>query len=208
MPLELIEGMAMRHEAHTGLVVQMHYNTISNPDDRTDQSTLGIRASTEAPDKEAWIELFGLASQEDSAVVNDPPFEVPLGAEAHIESYTETYDDGDYRLWGFVPHMHLTGTALRMYVQNESEDTCLLNVPRYDYNWQQMYQYDATWEGLPELSEGGSLTVECTYHNSESNVMLKEWLGGPVTEGVRLGKDTHQEMCIVAVGFACDGLCP
>ena len=67
--------------------------------------------------------------------------------------------------------------------------------------------YDGVFEDLPKLEPGDRLRIECTYNNSESNVMLKEWLGGPVTEGVRLGKDTHQEMCIVAVGFACDGLC-
>ena len=154
------------------------------------------------------MELFGLGGAEQSDLVNAPPFEVPLGAVDHVESYTEVFEGSDIRLWGFAPHMHFAGTSITMRLNNGGgEETCLVNVPRYDYNWQQMYQYDASVDSLPVLSDGGSLTVESTYNNSESNVMLQKYLGGPVPGGVRLGRGTEQEMCIVAVGVSCDGLC-
>ncbi len=207
-PLELGDGMAIRHPAGTGIVVQMHYNTQANPTDLTDLSSLAVLAGAVAPQREARIELFGLSGAEGTDLVNEPPFEVPHGATNHVESYTEVFEGDDVRLWGFVPHMHLAGTSIRMRTDNgDGEETCLVNVPRYDYNWQQMYQYDAPVDTLPVLSEGSRLTVECTYNNSESNIMLEKYLGGPVEEGVVLGRETHQEMCIVAVGVSCDGVC-
>ena len=79
----------MRHPARTGLVVQMHYNTLADPDDLTDSSTLSIRPMAEPPSREAAFLLFGVAGEGASDEVDEPPFEVPLGARGHVESYTE-----------------------------------------------------------------------------------------------------------------------
>ena len=45
-------------------------------------------------------------------------------------------------------------------------------------------------------------------HNTDDNPFLKEFLGGAVEGGVTLGEATEEEMCLVAVGLACEGLCP
>ena len=109
---------------------------------------------------------------------------------------------------GFIPHMHLAGTALKYtQVSADGSERCLVNVPRYDYNWQQMYAYDADWADLPVIEGGDALKVECTYDNSDANVMLEKYVGGPVEGGIRLGDGTSDEMCLVGVGLACDGLC-
>ena len=208
LPLELGNGMGMRLEAGTGLVVQMHYNTLAAGDAMTDQSTLLVRPMDELPEREAFFTLFGVASQGASDEVDDPPFEVPLGAANHIESYTEMMGDEGIRLWGFIPHMHLAGTALKYtQVSADGSERCLVNVPRYDYNWQQMYAYDADWADLPVIEGGDALKVECTYDNSDANVMLEKYVGGPIAGGIRLGDGTSDEMCLVGVGLACDGLC-
>ena len=207
LPLDLQWDMGMRLNAGTGLVIQMHYNTLANPENLVDSSRLGIRLRDEPPEREARFRLIGVGSTGASAYVDDPPFEVPLGATSHVESYTERMGVGGVRLWGFIPHMHLAGTAIDFRKGGESGDTCLVNVPRYDYNWQQMYTYDTSWEELPVLDEDDALRVSCTYNNSESNVMLQKYLGGPVTDGVRLGDGTGDEMCIVALGYACEGRC-
>ena len=209
LPLELMDGMGMRLKPNTGLVVQMHYNTLANPEELMDSSTLNIRQIDDEPSREAAFFLFGVASPAGSDQVDEPPFEVPLGAKGHVESYTEWQDRSSegVKLWGFIPHMHLAGTALRMRLGGEDGDRCLVNVPRYDYNWQQMYAYDAEWDELPTIKEGDALRVECTYDNSSDNVMLEKYLGGPVEGGVRLGNGTSDEMCLVGLGYACEGRC-
>jgi len=199
--------MGMRIKPSTGLVVQMHYNTLSSPDDLEDLSILNIRLMDGEPDREAIFELFGVGSSRATDWVDDPPFEVPEGASNHKEAYTELRSDDGARIWGFIPHMHLAGTAIEMRINGAGGDRCLVNVPRYDYNWQQMYTYDASWDELPTISAGDSLRVKCTYDNSESNPMLEKYLGGPVSGGVFLGDGTSDEMCLVGLGLACDGLC-
>ena len=207
LPLDLGDGMGMRITQNTGLIVQMHYNTLDAGDDLTDRSILGVRLMDAPPEREAFFDLFGVATPGQSDKVDDPPFEVPEGAKDHVESYTKTFNSDGVRLWGFIPHMHLTGTAIQMRHTSTAGNNCLVNVPRYDYNWQQMYTYDADWADLPVLASGDTLNVSCTYDNSVDNVMLEKYLGGPVVGGVHLGDGTADEMCLVGVGLACDGLC-
>ena len=213
-PLVLEEDMAMRLEAGTGLVLQIHYNTlgVGSADDRTDLSTLRIRPA-ETPSREARIRLFGVSGGWDSERVEDPPFLVPAGARDHVESYAEvmpdSVDDIDLRIWGVVPHMHLAGTSLRFSrVQTSGDEDCLAHVPRWDFNWQQFYQYDGAFEDLPRLRGGETLRLSCTLDNTDDNVFLDRYLGGAVEAGIELGESTSEEMCLIALGMACEGLCP
>jgi hypothetical protein len=215
LPLSLQDGMAMRVPQATGLVAQVHYNTLSaaaDTADRTDLSRLSIRA-TGTPSREAYVYLFGVAGAGDSSAVDDPPFLVPEGEKDHVESYTEVLpsalDDLDMRVWGFVPHMHLAGTEIKLErTRKDGTRDCFIHVPRWDYNWQQFYVYDGDFEDLPRLKGEDSLKVICTLDNTDDNPFLQEYLGGAVAGGVTLGDSTEEEMCLVAVGLVCDGLCP
>lgn len=214
-PLVLQDGMAMKLSEGTGVVAQIHYNTLSSSSsaaDRTDSGTLALRAAS-TPSREAYIRFVGVASEGASDKVDDPPFMVPEGEKGHVESYTETVplgvDNRDLRVWGFVPHMHLTGTAIEMSrTRADGTEDCLFDVPRWDYNWQQFYVYDGDFSSLPRLAGDDQLKVTCTFDNTDDNPFLQEYLGGAVAGGVTLGETTEDEMCLVAVGFACDGLCP
>ena len=215
MPIALQDGMAMQVPAGTGLVAQIHYNTLSassSSADRTDASMLAVRETSE-PSREAYIRLFGVAGAGDTDAVDDPPFLVPAGASDHVESYSEvlpaSLEDIDMRVWGFVPHMHLTGTQIKLErtLADGSRD-CFMHVPRWDYNWQQFYVYDGDFKDLPRLRGEDTLKVTCTMDNTDDNPFLQQYLGGAVQGGVKLGEGTEEEMCLVAVGLACEGLCP
>ena len=215
LPISLQDGMAMQVPANTGLVAQIHYNTLSSSAstaDRTDQSKLQIRATGE-PSREAYIHLFGVAGVGETDDVDEPPFLVPEGASGHVESYTEVLpsnlDGIDMRVWGFVPHMHLAGTQIKLErIRTDGSLDCFMHVPRWDYNWQQFYVYDGSFDELPRLLGNESMKVTCTLDNSDDNPFLKEYLGGAVAGGVKLGEGTEEEMCLVAIGLACEGLCP
>lgn len=215
LPLMLQDGMAMQVPGGTGLVAQIHYNTLgtsADTADRTDLSKLAVRA-TGTPSREAYMHFFGVASAGGSDLVDDPPFLVPEGVKDHVESYTETVpiniDARELRIWGFVPHMHLAGTAIKMSrTSSDGEEDCLFDVPRWDYNWQQLYVYDGDFKSLPRLAGEDSLQVSCTMDNTDGNPFLQEYLGGAVKGGIKLGETTEDEMCLVAIGLACEGLCP
>ena len=55
---------------------------------------------------------------------------------------------------------------------------------------------------LPETKQH----IECFLENMDDNLFLKAYLGGAVEGGVMLGETTEDERCLVAVGFAWDGL--
>ena len=215
LPLELLDGAAIRVPQATGLVMQIHYNIIAVGPDETasDQSSLLAQTTTETPTHEALMNLFGVASQGQSENVEDGEFYVPAGESGWVETYSETFGTGldnvDIRIWGMTPHMHLAGTDIKMTLDKSTGDEeCLVHVPKWDYNWQQMHTYDGTFDDLPRVEGGDTLRVRCTMDNTDDNAFLREYLGGAVEEGIILGERTQDEMCIVAVGLICDGLCP
>lgn len=88
-------------------------------------------------------------------------------------------------------HMHLLGTRGRLHIARGNEQDCMLEIPRWDFGWQQSYRF----EEPKRLEAGDRLTVECVYDNSEENQ--------PVLNGTKIsprdvfwGDGTTDEMCL------------
>ena len=82
---------------------------------------------------------------------------------------------------------------------------CLVNVTNYDFEWQRSYSYDASLEELPILSPGDVMTIDCYYNNSMDNRLMREALGRvglDTPQEIKLGDETLDEMCLVALLFA------
>src|SRR5690606_38623916 len=72
----------------------------------------------------------------------------------------------DVLLTALMPHTHLRGTSFRYDVTYpDGRREALLNVPRYDFNWQTGYEL-AEPKRLPE---GSVILCTATYDNSENN---------------------------------------
>ena len=135
---------------------------------------LDIRFKEEEPEREAMFQLFGVASAGESSLVDDPPSRYP----GPVHTWSPT--SGGCRWNPLVETVHTCTWRYSLDFQWwRCGETCLVNVPRYVV-WQQMYVYESAWEDLPTLNVG-MLRVRCTCDNSESNVMLEKYLGGPVT---------------------------
>lgn len=79
---------------------------------------------------------------------------------------------------------------------------CLLQTPRWDFHWQRFYVVDVPLEALPTVGAGDRLRFRCTYDNSLDNhhvadALASQGLDAPVD--VRLGEETLDEMCLVAL---------
>jgi hypothetical protein len=218
LPLEFHEDTAIRIPEGAGLVLNFHYNLLALDADDVplDDSTITLQTGTE-PANEAVMHLFGVASTGASDEVDEPPYLVPPDTAGHIESYTKDYagipESMDIRIWGYTPHMHLAGTDIKLtHTKASGREDCIGHVPKWDYNWQQMYTFDGTFEDLPRVETGDSLQLRCTMDNTDENPFLAEYLGGSVDgengEGIILGERTEDEMCIVALGVVCEGECP
>ena len=167
-------GQALLVKAGTDVILEMHYTTNGQP--ATDLTKVGIIFAKEPP-REAKSG-FGAANAR---------FVLPAGAESHeVKSKWEVREETT--LVNLTPHMHLRGKAFKYeatYPTGEKE--VLLNVPRYDFNWQHTYVL-----AQPKVLPKGTV-IECTalFDNSANNKFNPD-----PTKAVRWGDQSWEEMMI------------
>ncbi len=178
-PIIYPPGMAKKLPKGSRLVLEMHYTPNGKPG--TDRTGVGLILAKEPPKLEATTE----------AVFNQR-FAIPPGA-GNYEVKSEKEFDTPVTLMALTPHMHLRGKAFRYeLVTPDGKRESLLNVPKYDFNWQVQY-----FLAKPRPIPAGS-RIECTawYDNSEAN---------PVNPNpkarVRWGQQTWEEMMIGFVEY-------
>jgi hypothetical protein len=108
-------------------------------------------------------------------------------------------------------HMHWAGTGMSIHLEHNNpgpgipERECLIETPRWDFNWQRGYQYDVPLSEVPVAMPGDKLHYQCTYDNSLDNPLVREALadqGLDQPRDVFLGEATLDEMCLGAFGVA------
>ena len=167
-------GQAIRVKAGSDVVFELHYTT--NGQAATDLTKMGIIFAKEPP-KEV-VTTIG---------VDNNRFVIPPGADAYeVKSRWEV--PNEMVLVNLTPHMHLRGKDFRYeatYPTGETE--VLLNVPRYDFNWQHTYVL-----AQPKVLPAGTV-ITCTAHfdNSPNNKFNPD----PKAE-VRYGDQSWEEMMI------------
>jgi peroxiredoxin/mono/diheme cytochrome c family protein len=174
-PYVLPEGMAKLIPAGWQLVFQMHYTPNGSP--QKDRSSVGIKFADPASVK------YRVAT----ANATNRTFEIPAGdADYQVES-TRTYGT-DVLMLSVFQHMHLRGKDFHYEViYPDGAKETLLNVPRYDFNWQTSFVLNE-----PKTLPAGT-TLHCTAHfdNSQDNPANPD-----PTKTVRWGDQTWEEMMI------------
>jgi hypothetical protein len=159
------------------LKFQMHYTP--NGKATTDRTRVGLVFSKTTPKHRVKT----------ASIVN-PFLRIPPGAEAHEEKARIPVPK-EVEVLSFFPHMHLRGKSVRYEaVLPGGERETLLDVPRYDFNWQFSYVY-AEPRRLPR---GSRIEVTGIFDNSAKNPANPD-----PSKTVRWGEQTHEEMLI---GFA------
>lgn len=146
------EGMAKRIPKGTQIVFEVHYT----PNGRAgkDRSELGIIFAKGPPKIEA---------KGDAAA--NMKFSIPPGEGNH--KVTSEYKFAkDSTIFVMSPHMHLRGKAFKFeLVTPDGKRETILNVPKYDFNWQEPY--------IPAepLKVAAGTRLECTawFDNSPKN---------------------------------------
>lgn len=175
-PFECPEGMAKRIPAGSKLVFQMHYTT--NGTATEDRSALGLCFVEDT----STIDHLVVTTNATNASFVIPP------RESNHEVISQVNFLRDTTLLSMFPHMHLRGKAFRYeLVRPDQTKEILLDVPRYDFNWQNHYIL-----ANPLVMPAGSKML-CTAHfdNSEENLANPD----PDSE-VRWGDQTFEEMMI------------
>ena len=172
-------GFAKKIPAGATVSFQIHYTP--NGKATTDQMKLGLVFAKEPP--RHVIHVTGLVNA---------AFSIPPGAASH-EVTTGIRLPFDATLLSFMPHMHVRGKAAR-YEATLPDGTkrLLLDVPRYDFNWQLHYQFAEP----VTLPRGTTLTFTAWYDNSAHNPANPD-----PAKSVRWGPQTYDEMMLGYVEY-------
>lgn len=169
------EGISRRIPAGSKLVFQIHYTP--NGSEQIDQSEIGlVFADPKTVKKEISVEAaFNFL------------FRIPPGADNHRVEATYRFERNT-TIYSLTPHMHLRGKAFRFEaVYPDKTQEVLLDVPKYDFNWQNFYIL-----AEPKLMpEGTQIKLTAYYDNSPDNLANPD-----PTKTVAWGDQTWEEMMV------------
>jgi mono/diheme cytochrome c family protein/peroxiredoxin len=174
---EFPPGYAIRIPAKSKLVFQQHYTPTGT--EQTDKTRIAMTFA----DDPATItrEMYSIVGIEQE-------FEIPPHAGDHHVTNTVRYFPEDAELLAISPHMHLRGKSFSLSAKTKDKSEMLLDVPRYDFNWQHSY---ILTEPLA-LSSIDKLSFTSTFDNSDENPVNPD-----PTQHVTWGDQTWEEMSVV-----------
>lgn len=208
----------------SAIEIQIHYHPAGQVNE-PDATAVDLRLTDVWPQKfytyGAWGNAFTapqlLPDPDDRAGVE---FRIPANSPDHGEHMRFTVDTGmlpGAPLFAAYPHMHYIGVGLQVKVEranplpNEPQTECLVNVPKWNFDWQRSYQYNASFADLPTVRTGDTIDVKCTYDNTLANPFVVRALGDAgLTEPIPvvLGEQTLDEMCLGIFGITFDAPAP
>lgn len=172
VPMILAPGRAMMIKAGSDIILQMHYTADGHAG--TDRSKIGF-VYAKGPVTER-VTTLAATTNKFAIPAGDPNYRVDASFEF----------GGEGKIIGYIPHMHLRGKAFNfkaVYPTGESET--LLDVPKYDFNWQ------LTYVPAKDLVVTKGTRLECVAHydNSVNNPNNPD-----ATKIIKFGEQSWDEM--------------
>ncbi len=183
--LTYADGLAKRIPKGAILRFQIHYTPYGQA--AQDQTKIGFVFAKKPPKSE--VQTASLANLR---------FSIPPGAKSHAVD-AQIRVPRDVQVLSFLPHMHVRGSAARYELQSEEGSRVLLNIPRYDFNWQLNYVLAKPLE----VKAGETLKFTAWYDNSDQNPANPD-----PKKTVRWGPQTFDEMHLGYVEYIVPGLAP
>jgi peroxiredoxin len=100
-----------------------------------------------------------------AAIMANPHIKIPANTKAYTNDATYKFDR-EVLVYSLHPHAHFRGTAAEFVAQYpDGREEVLLNVPRYEFNWQTTYELRTPIV----LPAGTAVKYSMTYDNSTQN---------------------------------------
>lgn len=182
-PIELPEGYAVRIPAGSRILMQTHFNSVYADLAEVSQEFQMWTRDT-PPDK--VVRAMPLANLN---------FVVPPGERESSQVMNIRYlGDEPLEVFGTAAHAHLLATQVKLEVLRPGGDReCLLDIPDWDFNWQQAYFYDeSSWA---TVNPGDNVRLTCVFDNSPENQPQVDGMKITPRE-VKWGGETFDEMCV------------
>lgn len=172
-------GSAKKLPKGAWLKFQIHYQP--NGVEQVDQTQLGfIFADDTTVAKHQLLEV-------ESKSAFNARFAIPPHADNH-QVVAQHVFRGPGSLISLFPHTHLRGKAWKIELQRlDGTREVLLDVPRYDFNWQTFYEFLKP----VRVDSGMRMIATAWYDNSKNNPFNPD-----PTATVRFGEQTFEEMMI------------
>ena len=178
-PHALPEAHAKLIPAGSDLIFQMHYTT--NGRAAADQTRVGLVFAKERP----RVRHYSLSIAQGDFAIPPNAAAHPVQASFPVNTHTEIY--------ALAPHMHLRGKSMRVRaVEPDDTERVLLDVPRYDFNWQLVYR---PAKPVP-IPRGTRLLIDAVFDNSPANPRNPD-----PSATVRWGEQSREEMVVCFVDF-------
>jgi hypothetical protein len=220
LPFVPPKDVAMRVAAGSRIVLSVHYHP-TGVEERDATTSLDLRTHFGFPKYVGLLALLGNEGSSGGGLQpgpNDPNgvpvFKIPANVDNHTEEMLVSLEGADIpelRVFGVATHMHYVGTDMLIGVQHNSpkegvpDAECLLQTPRWDFQWQRLYSYATDLETVPRVYPGDDVYLKCTYNNTMGNPILARALseqGLDEPQEVVLGEATLDEMCLGVFGVA------
>ena len=168
------DGFARKIPAGAKVSFQIHYTPSGTA--KQERLRMGLVFAKEPPRYEVK-----------TVAVANPQLAIPPHAPAHVETRTQRVPF-DIPVTSFMAHMHIRGAAFKYEVTYADGRTeTLLDIPRYDFNWQLRYDYKE-----PKLlPRGSTVKITAVFDNSARNKANPD-----PAKLVKWGSQTVDEMMI------------
>jgi hypothetical protein len=171
---EYPEGTGVPLEAGMPHIMQIHYNDTGS--ELGDQTEVRYKLVDEV---DGLLYPWFLVNSD---------IAIPEGKADHVETQTTRLGNyiGNYEftLTAVGPHMHQMGTTLKATAElGDGSEVCLIDVPRWDFNWQ--FAYELT--NPIEMGGDTKVTLECGYDSTDA------------TGTTYWGDGTQDEMCLLTM---------
>jgi hypothetical protein len=168
-------GAAKLIPANSDISFQAHYTPIGK--EVVDRPLIGFTVADTPPEKQ-WIS-YGISA-------GGPKFAIPPNDGNYLSPPVDVEFTTDVELVQMMPHMHLRGKDMTYHlIYPDGRDEVILNVPKYDFNWQIVYQPVKPIR----VPKGVRLHVDAHYNNSTSNKFNPD-----PSRTVYIGRMTWEEM--------------
>ena len=136
------------------IAIQVHY--APNSIDQYDQSSINLFFKDQSIERE--VDVYTLLDTELFIPANQ--------VYTHYNSMNIEDEIGyDISLLSILPHMHLIGKSWLVYAENNGDTIPIINIPDWDFNWQNFYQP----EYMLKVPKEYTLHAYATYDNTSNN---------------------------------------
>lgn len=166
------ENTGVRIRSGHVLVMQVHYN-LAGGAPQQDHTQVRLQYATSPVRDPALVFPITISN------FNIPPSSTGYTASGtfSLSQIVPAFLLPSLKVYGVTPHMHELGR--RITVRNATTNECLVDVPDWDFHWQQSYEYQTPFD----VKNEDEIEISCTWDN-------------PGPRAVRYGEGTADEMCM------------